>query len=148
MDGKKRKVMFLIYSLCGGGAERVLVETVNRLPKDRYDVTLMTLFHDDTRAGMLSPEVHYRPALRVKNGRAQKILSGIMQYIIPPKWLYRWFFRSDADVEVAFMEAFPTKSSRTPPISTRKVRVGAYRRADVHQAGSPVPLHAASKGVL
>ena len=27
MDGKKRKVMFLIYSLCGGGAERVLVET-------------------------------------------------------------------------------------------------------------------------
>lgn len=109
MDGKKRKVMFLIYSLCGGGAERVLVETVNRLPKDRYDVTLMTLFHDDTRAGMLSPEVHYRPALRVKNGRAQKILSGIMQYIIPPKWLYRWFFRSDADVEVAFMEAFPTK---------------------------------------
>ena len=40
MDGKKRKVMFLIYSLCGGGAERVLVETVNRLPKDRYDVTL------------------------------------------------------------------------------------------------------------
>ena len=47
-DGKKRKVMFLIYSLCGGGAERVLVETVNRLPKDRYDVTLMTLFHDDT----------------------------------------------------------------------------------------------------
>ena len=83
MDGKKRKVMFLIYSLCGGGAERVLVETVNRLPKDRYDVTLMTLFHDDTRAGMLSPEVHYRPALRVKNGRAQKILSGIMQYIAP-----------------------------------------------------------------
>ncbi len=74
MDGKKRKVMFLIYSLCGGGAERVLVETVNRLPKDRYDVTLMTLFHDDTRAGMLSPEVHYRPALRVKNARAQKIL--------------------------------------------------------------------------
>ena len=48
-------------------------------------------------------------ALRVKNGRAQKILSGIMQYIIPPKWLYRWFFKSDADVEVAFMEAFPTK---------------------------------------
>lgn len=109
MDGKKRKVMFLIYSLCGGGAERVLVETVNRLPKDRYDVTLMTLFHDDTRAGMLSPEVHYCPALRVKNSRAQKILSGIMQYIIPPKWLYRWFFKSDADVEVAFMEAFPTK---------------------------------------
>lgn len=149
MDGKKRKVMFLIYSLCGGGAERVLVETVNRLPKDRYDVTLMTLFHDDTRAGMLSPEVHYRPALRVKNGRAQKILSGIMQYIIPPKWLYRWFFRSDADVEVAFMEAFPTKNPRVLHQSAReKVRVGAYRRADVHQAGSPVPLHAASKGVL
>jgi len=108
----------------------------------------MTLFHDDTRAGMLSPEVHYRPALRVKNGRAQKILSGIMQYIIPPKWLYRWFFRSDADVEVAFMEAFPTKILAYSTNQHAKKYAWVDMRADVHQAGSPVPLHAASKGVL
>ena len=88
MDGKKRKVMFLIYSLCGGGAERVLVETVNRLPKDRYDVTLMTLFHDDTRAGMLSPEVHYRPALRVKNGDdAAKLAEDLRDAIQNKQWM-------------------------------------------------------------
>ena len=87
-DGKKRKVMFLIYSLCGGGAERVLVETVNRLPKDRYDVTLMTLFHDATRAGMLSPEVHYRPALRVKNGDdAAKLAEDLRDAIQNKQWM-------------------------------------------------------------
>ena len=47
---QKRKVLFLIYSLCGGGAERVLVETVNNLDPEKYDITLQALFHDDTRA--------------------------------------------------------------------------------------------------
>lgn len=135
-EKQKRKVMFLIYSLCDGGAERVLVETVNRLPKDKYDVTLMTLFHDETRANLLSPEVHYRPALRVKNAKVKKILSGILQHIIPGGWLYRWFFRNDADVEVAFMESFPTKvlaystNARAKKYAWVHIDVQTYTRQD------------------
>lgn len=87
----------------------------------------------------------------MKNGRAQKILSGIMQYIIPPKWLYRWFFRSDADadVEVAFMEAFPTKilaystNQHAKKYAWVHIDVQTYTKQD-----RLVPLHAASKGVL
>lgn len=135
-EKQKRKVMFLIYSLCDGGAERVLVETVNRLPKDKYDVTLMTLFHDETRANLLSPEVHYRPALRVKNAKVKKILSGILQHIIPGGWLYHWFFRNDADVEVAFMESFPTKvlaystNARAKKYAWVHIDVQTYTRQD------------------
>ena len=84
----KRKVMFLIYSLCGGGAERVLVETVNHLDPEKYDITLQALFHDDTRAGMLSPEVHYRPALRVKNGDdAAKLAEDLRDAIQNKQWM-------------------------------------------------------------
>ena len=94
----KRKVMFLIYSLCGGGAERVLVETVNHLDPEKYDITLQALFHDDTRARLLAPHVHYRTAFRIRSAPLQKLVSGVVQYLLPPKWVYQWFLKGDYDV--------------------------------------------------
>lgn len=105
----KRKVLFLIYSLCGGGAERVLVETVNHLDPEKYDVTLRALFHDDTRAQLLAPHVHYQPVFRIRQPLLHKLVSGAVQYLMPPKWFCQKFLKGDYDVEVAFMEAFPTK---------------------------------------
>lgn len=104
-----KKVMFLIYSLGGGGAERVLTDTVNYLDKEKYDVTLCALFHDETWANFLGDDVHYKPALRIQNRILKKIISGGIQYLLPPSFVYRHLFQGDYDVEVAFMEAFPTK---------------------------------------
>ena len=95
----------------------------------------------------------------------------VTTFIYRPKqgWkgkLYAWFMRKAVnspalDKIVCFSSSerrgrgsrlhggVPDKNPRVLHQSAReKVRVGAYRRADVHQAGSPVPLHAASKGVL
>lgn len=106
---EKRKITFLIYSLCGGGAERVLVETVNHLNRDKYEITLRALFHDDTRAKMLKEHVKYKPVFRLNSKLFQKIISGMIQYLLPPAWVYHFFFQNHDDVEVAFLEAFPTK---------------------------------------
>ena len=38
--------MFLIYSLGSGGAERVLLDTVNHLNQEKYEITLQTLFDE------------------------------------------------------------------------------------------------------
>lgn len=105
----KRKVMFLIYSLCGGGAERVLVETVNHLNPEKYDITLKALFHDNTRARLLAPHVNYQPIFRIHSPLLHKVVSGIIQYLVPPRWFYEHFLKGDYDVEIAFMESFPTK---------------------------------------
>ena len=43
MMGNKKKVMFVISSLSGGGAQRVVVSLINHLPADRYDVVLVLL---------------------------------------------------------------------------------------------------------
>ena len=40
---KMKKIVFGITSLTLGGAERVLVDIVNRL-KDEYDITIFTLY--------------------------------------------------------------------------------------------------------
>ena len=39
-----KKVLFLIPTLGGGGAERVLVNLVNNLKKDKYDKYFIKLF--------------------------------------------------------------------------------------------------------
>jgi glycosyltransferase involved in cell wall biosynthesis len=101
--------MFLIYSLRGGGAERVLVDAVNHLDREKYEITLQTLFHDEAMYGLLDREVHYKTVFRIKNDKIKKLVSGFVQYVMPPSVVYRLFFRGDYDVEVAFMEAFPTK---------------------------------------
>lgn len=126
----KRKVMFLIYSLCGGGAERVLVETVNHLDPEKYDITLQALFHDDTRARLLAPHVHYRTAFRIRSAPLQKLVSGVVQYLLPPKWGYQWFLKGDYDVEAAFLEAFPTKMLAYS--TNRKAKKYAWVHIDVN----------------
>ena len=126
----KRKVMFLIYSLCGGGAERVLVETVNHLDPEKYDITLQALFHDDTRARLLAPHVHYRTAFRIRSAPLQKLVSGVVQYLLPPKWVYQWFLKGDYDVEAAFLEAFPTKMLAYS--TNRKAKKYAWVHIDVN----------------
>ena len=104
-----KKIMFLIYSLGAGGAERVLVDTVNYLDKDKYEITVQTLFHEETWMNLLDSSVNYKTVFRINSKYLKRLISGIVQYVIPPSVVYRLFFKGDYDVEVAFMEAFPTK---------------------------------------
>ena len=39
-----KKILFFIPTLGGGGAEKVLVNLVNNLDKEKYDITVQTLF--------------------------------------------------------------------------------------------------------
>lgn len=106
----KRRVIFLIYSLCGSGAQRVLTDTANMLSADEgLDITVQALFHDAGGASRLNKAVRYRAALRLKSAAARKLASGVVQYILPPRAVYRWLCRGGYDIEAAFMEAFPTK---------------------------------------
>lgn len=40
---RKIKLLFFHFDLGNGGAEKVLVNLINNLPKDRYDITLKTI---------------------------------------------------------------------------------------------------------
>lgn len=103
-----KKIMFLMYSLRGGGAERVLMDTVNHLNHEKYDITVQTLFHEDTMISLMNSSIKYKSVFRVKSRILKKLISGVVQYVIPPALVYKLFFKDDYDVEVAFMEAFPT----------------------------------------
>lgn len=40
----KKKILFCMFNMTGGGAERVLVNLFHELPPESYDITLFSLF--------------------------------------------------------------------------------------------------------
>lgn len=54
------KILFVIPNLLGGGAEKVLVNLVNNLNTQKYQVTVMTIFDVGENKKYLKENIHYR----------------------------------------------------------------------------------------
>ena len=103
-----KKVLFLIGSLQGGGAEKVLVDTVNSLNREKYQITVQTLFDRGEFKGKLSSAVRYKTIITCKEGLLCKIAAKLL-FSIGTRLTYRFFVREDYDYEIAFLEGLPTK---------------------------------------
>ena len=129
----KTKVLFLIHTLQVGGAERVLVDLVNNLPEDKYDITVMTVVDLGALKGQLKSHIHYKSIfsfsfLRKISGGSDKYEEStntstqkniakelfIKSYIsfwkhANLKKLYIKHIKEKYDVEVSFLEGIPAK---------------------------------------
>lgn len=61
---RKTKIVFLIPNLMHGGAEKVLVNLVNNMDKEKYDITVQTLFDVGVHKKNLKPHIHYRSFMK------------------------------------------------------------------------------------
>ena len=110
-----KKVLFFLESLSGGGAEKVLTDTVRNLDQTRFEVTVCTVSDEGIYQPLVSEKVRYRPILRQQDCRSgffRRTLYRIkykLIYSLPAAWVYRWLFREKYDVECAFIEGFATK---------------------------------------
>ncbi len=111
----KEKLLFLVDSMAGGGAEKVLSTLLRHLDRNRFDVTLCPVCDTGIYREAVRPYVSYRPILpdparlnRIR-GFVYKVSYKLIYKILPPKWVYRCFVPKGADVEIAFSEGFPTK---------------------------------------
>lgn len=99
------RILFLINTLGGGGAERVLVNLVNHMDKSRFDITVETMFAGGINESLLSSDIRYIK----KNKLGIRGLSNLVRYI-PEKMLYRYYIgNNDYDIIVAYMHGAPTK---------------------------------------
>ena len=95
----KKKILFLIPTLGGGGAERVLVDLVNGMDKTKYDITIQTLFKAGVNASGLSNDV------RLIEGRMKQFSGNILlMKLFSPKYLYSIFVKEHYDVLVSYLE--------------------------------------------
>lgn len=105
----KVKILFLINTLKGGGAEKVLVDLVNTLDSNRYDITVQTISDKGVHKQALCDGVRYKTMIRTKNLYLHKLFSYLINFVLPPKLVYKCFVRAPYDFEVAFLEGVPAK---------------------------------------
>lgn len=112
---KKRKILFLIESLAGGGAEKVLSTLVRNIDKNVFDVTVCAVCGGGKYEGDICKSVRYKALLNqpVQGNVLRRLLYVLKHHIVygwlSPAWVYRLFIPKESDVEVAFVEGFATK---------------------------------------
>lgn len=95
----RKRILFLIPNLKPGGAEKVLVNLVNNLDPEKYDITLQTLFDVGLHKETLKPHIHYRsvfPFLFRGNNTLFKLF--------PPKLLWTLMAKGRYDIAVSYLE--------------------------------------------
>lgn len=93
------KILFLIHDLGHGGAEKVLVNLVNHMDKDIFDISVTTLFGGGINERFLAPYIHLRtvfPREVPGNSKWMKLLTA--------KQLHKLCIREKYDIEVSYLE--------------------------------------------
>lgn len=101
----KIKILFFIFDLGGGGAEKVLVNLVNNLPKEKYEITIGTIFGGGQNAMRLNPNIKYKPFFKcIPFGGITKFFK-----IFSPSFLHKILIKEKYDYEIAFLQHTPTR---------------------------------------
>lgn len=100
----KKKILFFHFDMKGGGAENVLVNLVNNLDPEKYDITIQLLFGCGANLERLNKNIHVKYLFK----RQFKGLTTIMRYF-SPRLLHRLLIRDRYDLEIAYLETSPTR---------------------------------------
>lgn len=93
------KILFLIHDLGHGGAEKVLVNLVNNMDPEQFDITVMALFGGGVNEQFLKPHIRYQTVFK----RTFRGNSHVMK-LFSPKMLHKWFIKERYDIEVSYLE--------------------------------------------
>lgn len=95
----KKKILFFIHDLGHGGAEKVLVNLVNNMNPNQFDITVLALFGGGVNEQFLKPHIHYQTVFKhvfPGNSHIMKLFSNAV--------LHKYFIKDDYDIEVAYLE--------------------------------------------
>ena len=104
-----KKILFLINTLHAGGAEKILVNTVNSLDPGKYQITVQTVLDSGENKRFLAPYIRYKTMIRTKNTLLRRIMSKILLHFLGAGFVYRFLVKDDYDYEIAFLEGQPTR---------------------------------------
>ena len=95
----RAKILFLIHDLGQGGAEKVLVNLVNNMDQNKFDITVHALFDVGENKQFLAEYIHYSYTFKKAfrgNSKIMKLLS--------PEQLHKQIIKEKYDIEVAYLE--------------------------------------------
>lgn len=99
-----KKVLFAIPTLGGGGAERVLINLLNNLNRDKYEITLFCIFDGGINKKYLKNDIKYKYYF-------SNIFRGNTHYfkLFQPESLFNKMITEEYDVIVSYLEGNMTR---------------------------------------
>lgn len=94
-----KKVLFLIHDLGQGGAEKVLVNLVNNMDSQKFDITVISLFGGGVNEQFLKPHIKYRSVFKKSFPGNSKIMK-----LFSPKFLHKFCIKEKFDIEISYLE--------------------------------------------
>lgn len=110
-----KKVLFVIESLSGGGAEKILVDLLRNFDKSKYEVTVLAISETGVYTEEAKQLCNYRrilPDFSKINSKFGKLLYRLkykLVYSLPIEIIAFLYMKEKFDVEVAFVEGYVTK---------------------------------------
>ena len=94
-----KKILFLIHDLGHGGAEKVLVNLVNNMDPEKFDITVLALFGGGVNEQFIKPHVRVITVFK-------KVFPGNSHLLklLTPKQLHKWLIKDKYDIEVSYLE--------------------------------------------
>lgn len=109
----KKKILILIESLGGGGAEKVLATLLRHIDQSKYEVTLCPIVGTGKYVDEVKAFAHYQPMMTEPTSAFDRMWYALKYKfaynVLPMSWVYRLFVPKDNDIEIAFCEGFVTK---------------------------------------
>lgn len=138
----KRKVLFVIESLAGGGAEKVLSVITKHFNYEKYEVTVCPIVDEGVYCEKVKRHVtHYIPIISYEGTLISRLWNRIKYKLIysylPLSCVYKWLVPQDNDVEVAFCEGFVTKLLSHADSRSKKI---AWIHTDLRDNPWPIKL--------
>lgn len=92
----KKKILFCMFRFYKGGTEKIAINLMNNLDKEKYDITLITLFADGGYENLLDKDIKKKSLLKKRIRGISRLLTFIPGHII-----YKLLVKDKYDVEIA-----------------------------------------------
>lgn len=105
-----KKILFIMYNLAGGGAEKVLIDLLDNIDYTRYEVDLLLIRKEGVYLNSINNNVKVKsiiPCNKNKNSLHLRLMS--LMYAYFPKILVSYVIGKKYDVEIAFLEGETSK---------------------------------------
>lgn len=108
-----KKILIVINTLNGGGAEKVLLETVKHLDKNKYTITVLSILNQGIYIDEIKEHCEYRYIFpNLFTGKLNKIYYSIvlrLLKVIPARVQSCFVGEKKHDIAIAYLEGAPTK---------------------------------------
>lgn len=110
----KKKLLFVVPHLNGGGAEKVLIDVLNNFNYEKYEVDLLVIFEEGIYINQVPKEVNVKYLInKIKffdkvPGKLKNMFSFYIKYF-GMKSIYKTTIKKEYDIEISFLEGLSTK---------------------------------------